>query len=129
MANPNTELLEIILRECAAARPQPWYPSEYARATGVPRAPLDDALDELRANGLVHLTPWVEGHGQGYQLTQHGMEVLVQPRLLARLRQGQVTPAPAERPVETPETRHALSGQRRTLFDCVVLGSHSACRV
>jgi rhomboid protease GluP len=104
MSHASTDLLEIILRECAAFQPQPWYPSVFARSTGVPRGALDACLDKLRLGGLLHLTPWVQEHGQGYQLTQHGADVLRQPRLLARLRQGDVpaatgiTTAPGSRP-------------------------------
>jgi rhomboid protease GluP len=90
MSHLHTDLLEIILRECAATGPQPWYPSSFCRSTGVPRGTLDSCLDKLRLAGLVQLTPWVQEHGQGYQLTEHGAEVLRQPRLLARLRQGDV---------------------------------------
>jgi membrane associated rhomboid family serine protease len=95
MSQSYTDLLEIILRECAASHPQPWYPSSFARSTGVPREPLDGCLDQLRMRGLIQLTPWVHEYGQGYQLTQHGAEVLQHPRLLARLRNGDVPAATA----------------------------------
>jgi membrane associated rhomboid family serine protease len=90
MSPTYTDLLEIILRNCEASHPRPWYPAEFSQSTGVPREPLDACLDQLRMRGLVQLTPWLQGFGQGYQLTQHGAEVLQQPRLLARLRQGDV---------------------------------------
>jgi len=110
MAHPHTELLEIILRECAAAGTHPWYPAVFANSTGVPREPLEASLDQLRLNGLVQLTPWVQGQGQGYQLTPHGAEVLQHPRLLDRLRQGEVPQAP---PQTAPSLeRHALAGMR-----------------
>ena len=95
MATPTTDLLEIILRECAGSRPEPWYPSEYARATGVPRPTLDEPLDRLRLGGLVRLTDWVQGKGQGYTLTPAGEQVLERPRLLQRLRDGAVPRAEA----------------------------------
>jgi membrane associated rhomboid family serine protease len=90
MANPTTDLLEMILRECAGARPQPWYPSEYAQATGLARAALDPPLDQLRLGGLIRLTDWEQGKGQGYTLTPAGEQVLDKPRLLGRLREGVV---------------------------------------
>jgi membrane associated rhomboid family serine protease len=95
MSQSYTDLLEIILRECAASHPEPWYPSSFSRSTGVPREPLDACLDQLRMRGLIQLTPWVHEYGQGYQLTQHGAEVLHQPRLLTRLRRGDVPPSTA----------------------------------
>jgi membrane associated rhomboid family serine protease len=99
MASPVTDLLEIILRECAGARPGPWYPSDFARATGVPRDALDAGLDQLRLGGLVRLTDWVQGKGQGYALTVAGEKVLEKPRLVDRLRAGVVPRA------ETPRLR------------------------
>jgi membrane associated rhomboid family serine protease len=112
MATAHTELLEIILRECAAAQGRPWYPSAFASATGVPREPLEACLDQLRLNGLVQLTPWVQGHGQGYQLTPAGAEVLRQPRLLAKLREGEVPQVRLPAAAEPAPSRHALAGLR-----------------
>src|SRR4051794_508507 len=111
MAKSHTELLEMILRECAAAQTHPWYPAAFAKATGVPREPLDASLDQLRLSGLVKLTPWVAGQGQGYQLTPHGAEVLQQPRLLARLRAGDV-PEPRQEAEAPVVERHALDNSR-----------------
>jgi membrane associated rhomboid family serine protease len=82
--------LEAILRLCEAAAPQPWYPSAYVRATGTPREQLDPHLDGLRMAGLIRLTDWVPGDGQGYVLTPEGVEALRSPRLLSRLRSGNV---------------------------------------
>jgi membrane associated rhomboid family serine protease len=106
MADASPELLEIILRECAAARPQPWYPGDYARATGVARDALDPPLDQLRLAGLVRLTDWVQGKGQGYAITPAGEEVLGRPRLVGRLREGDV-PAPKKEAPEGPASREA----------------------
>jgi membrane associated rhomboid family serine protease len=116
------EALEAILRLCAAAEPAPWYPAVYAREHGVDRASLDAALDELRLGGLVHITDWVQGQGQGYALTPDGRHVLDSARELARLRTGSVppqvassgTPAePADRPVSSWERGEAI---REALF-------------
>lgn len=98
MAESQESLAESILRLCAAAEPSPWYPSVYARETGLPRDRLDPHLDELRLGGLVKLTDWVQGLGQGYALTPAGREVLNDPRRLAQVRMGQwpkPVPAPA----------------------------------
>jgi membrane associated rhomboid family serine protease len=90
MSSPTIDLLEIILRECANVQPGPWYPADYAAATGVSREALDPALDQLRLAGLIQLTEWVQGKGQGYALTPAGETVLEKPRLLDRLRAGTV---------------------------------------
>src|SRR5712692_1725370 len=85
--------LETILRQCAEAAPSPWYPSEYSRTKGIQRDYLDPHLDRLRMAGLIHLTDWVQGQGQGYALTPDGEYVLQTPRELARLRAGQLNHA------------------------------------
>jgi membrane associated rhomboid family serine protease len=95
MANTSTDLMEIILRECAGAAPQPWYPSVYAQGTGVPRDTLDVSLDQLRLGGLVRLTDWVQGRGQGYELTSEGADIVANPRLMNRLRANGVAPRTA----------------------------------
>jgi membrane associated rhomboid family serine protease len=99
------ELLEMILRECAAAAPEPWYPSSYAQQTGVSRDRLDTDLDRLRLGGLVSLTDWVQGKGQGYALTAEGAELLASPRRLQRLRDNGVAPKPLEPPPPAPTGR------------------------
>lgn len=116
MDEPETHPLEVILRVCAEAAPEPWYPSTHAEAAGVPRAVLDPYLDRLRLAGLVRLTDWVQGHGQGYALTPEGAQVLQTPRLLRRLRDGQV-------PVRAEAQRPAGAGsglESRTRSDEVV---------
>jgi membrane associated rhomboid family serine protease len=123
MANTSTDLLELILRECAASSPQPWYPSAYVQATGVPRDGLDASLDQLRLGGLIRLTDWVQGHGQGYVVTAEGAEVVQNPRLLGRLRAGvPVRPAaatlvPASRPSDRPTTWERGEAVRTALLD------------
>jgi len=94
----------MILRECAGSGEQPWYPAAYSQATGVPRDALDAAVDELRLGGLIRLTDWVQGRGQGYVLTSEGKEVVESPRLLNRLRV-QGVPARAVPPVATQAIR------------------------
>jgi rhomboid protease GluP len=95
MSDPAADPLETILRQCAAAAPQPWYPSAYARAQGIPRDDLDSPLERLRLGGLVRLTDWVQGQGQGYALTPEGAQLLERPRELARLRAGKVPVPPS----------------------------------
>jgi membrane associated rhomboid family serine protease len=106
MAEISTDLLEIVLKDVAAAGDEPWYPAAYAQATGVPRDRLDVCLDRLRLSGLVRLTDWEQGRGQGYVLTAEGRHVLNNPRLLDRLREGRELPRRAEpRAAELPSLR------------------------
>src|SRR5437763_1478254 len=60
----------------------------------MPRETLDPALDQLRMGGLIELTPWVAGLGQGYALTPSGRALLRNPRGLERLSRGEL-PRPA----------------------------------
>jgi membrane associated rhomboid family serine protease len=105
MERQDGEMLETILRGCAAAAPNPWYPSTFSQTAGMPREALDPFLDQLRMAGLVRLTDWVQGTGQGYALTPAGDQVLNAPRLLARLRLGDV---PAVDNVAPPEAERAM---------------------
>jgi membrane associated rhomboid family serine protease len=88
-----SDQLETILRQCAESAPNPWYPSGYAQANGMKRDDLDPHLDQLRMAGLIRLTDWVQGRGQGYALTPEGQRVLQSPRDLARVRAGITNPA------------------------------------
>ena len=90
MSESSEHLLETILRQCGVSAPEPWYPSAYVHATGMQREVIDPYLDQLRMGGLIRLTDWVEGKGQGYVLTEAGTHVLENTRQLARLRRGEV---------------------------------------
>ncbi len=101
---------DAVLRLCADAGPAPWYPSQYAKATGTDRDSLDEPLNHLRLAGLVRLTDWQPGLGQGYVLTEAGRAVLANPRALDRLRHGDA-PAPP-RPAAAPR-----AAPRQTAWD------------
>lgn len=90
MGEHDSDLLEQVLRQCAQAAPEPWYPQAYIQATGIPREVLDRHLDRLRLAGLLRFTDWTQGRGQGYALTPDGARVLENPRLLRRLRHGEL---------------------------------------
>lgn len=110
MSDAATHPLETILQRCAAHAPQPWYPQ--ADGQGIPRDRLDPSLDELRLAGLIRLTDWVQGKGQGYALTPAGAEALRSPNVMARLRRGDV-PAPRSEPKEAePPERASLTFRR-----------------
>ena len=108
MTNPATDPLEIILQQCASAAPDPWYPRTYAEITGVSRDSLDAPLEKLRLGGLVRLTEWVQGKGQGYALTPEGVHALRDPRSLDRVRDGK--PLPSRQEIADRPAR-GLSGQ------------------
>ncbi len=93
---------EALLRLCAAAAPEPWYPKVYAQTSGVPRDSLDVPLNELRLASLVRLTEWQKDRSQGYALTDSGHEVLNNPALLAKFRAGIPLPLAKPLPVEPP---------------------------
>jgi membrane associated rhomboid family serine protease len=95
---------ELILRQCADAAPAPWYPRAFAETAGIPRETLDPFLERLRLRGLVRLTDWVSGNGQGYMLMPEGERVLHSPSLLAQLRAGRL-PAARPEPDEAPGDR------------------------
>src|SRR5881296_2708478 len=86
MATAGHDLLELLLRECARTAPQPLYPSQFAAATSVPRPEVEQGLEHLRLGGLLRLTDWMQGRGQGYTVTTEGAELAGSPRLLDRLR-------------------------------------------
>lgn len=103
--DPAMHPLEMILLECAQADPDPWYPSAYVQRTGTSRDKLDPDLEQLRMAGLIHLTDWVQGSGQGYALTPEGLKIVQNPRLLAQLRTGRlplrsIQPLPAQAEME-----------------------------
>src|SRR5256885_4240371 len=109
MSEPEaTPVRETLLRQCLAADPRPWYPKEYAEATGSDRESLYGPLNDLRLANLVQLTEWVQGKGQGYVITPLGKEVLNDPQVLAHLRDGKplasVGAAPAEPKAEPAGT-------------------------
>src|SRR5437879_5194576 len=92
MTAPVPPSFDEVLRLCASADPGPWYPSRYAGD----RDSLDEPLNLLRLAGLVRLTAWEQGIGQGYELTAAGRAALDNPRAAARLREGRLpTPRPA----------------------------------
>lgn len=112
MADAGLDPLETILVYCAKAKPEPWYPSVHAKQNGIDRASLDPHLDQLRLGGLIRLTDWMQGLGQGYTLTPAGEEVLASPRLLDRLRAGTLAPVR-----ENPRTDQPLQSFQPRSWD------------
>jgi membrane associated rhomboid family serine protease len=108
MSELASDPLEDILRQCDAAKPDPWYPKEYAAKAGLPPSSLDPYLDRLRLGGFIRLTDWVPGKGQGYVLTTEGLRVLGSSWALSRLRSGQLNAARVET-AEPAEKRGPLT--------------------
>src|ERR1700736_301763 len=105
MTDPARDIPELILRQCAAAAPNPWFPSVYVRDTGIVRDQLEAPLDALRMLGLVRIADWAQGQGQGYALTPEGEQVLQNTRVLAQLRAGKYEPAANAPSVTVAPTR------------------------
>src|SRR5262245_63626272 len=80
---PEPQLIELF-NAIAKSQPEPWYPAAHARATGTNRDSLDVPLNELRADGLVRMTDWQPGVGQGYHVTMEGRRVIARPELLSK---------------------------------------------
>jgi len=105
MRRADTDLLTDLLRACSELSPQPLYPAAFSQEHGIDREMLDKALDELRTRGLLRLTDWVQGMGQGYTLTEAGLDYVERPR---GLQAGAALPkvqAPAPHPLDDDETR------------------------
>jgi membrane associated rhomboid family serine protease len=94
-----TQLIEL-LKSIGAKEPEPWYPAAHARATGTNRDSLDAPLNELRSAGLVRMTDWQSGVGQGYHVTVEGRRVMARPELITKRRP--IEPI-VEQPVRTPQ--------------------------
>jgi rhomboid protease GluP len=107
--DPNRSALptaEVVFRAVAASR-GPWFPARHAAATGVPREALDEPLAELRVAGLVVVTDWVRGVGQGYALTPAGETLAANPEQVASLLARAAPAPPAEVDLSTEGPRAA----------------------
>src|SRR5687767_9944263 len=89
-----------LLKACAEREPEPLYPVRYAIDHNIDRDQLDLALDELHRRGLVKLTDWVKGSGQGRALTDAGKTALAN---------GEPAPAPApSEPTSSVNPTHSV---------------------
>jgi membrane associated rhomboid family serine protease len=122
LANANP-LLETVLRECQKKAPAPFYPSLDGKDKGLDRMALDEALDQLRLGGLVELTPWEAGRGQGYRLTAEGEQILRSPRQLGRLQTHGVEAKPVAPPLAPPAPSvESTTWQRGEAVRAILLG-------
>ncbi len=88
MSSSAQDPLETILRLCAAAAPDPWYPRLYSRKHHVDPVTMDSLLEELWLEGLIEKAGSDPEAGPGVVLTERGRWVLQDPAALQRLRDG-----------------------------------------
>ena len=103
--------LESILRLCAAAAPEPWYPRLFAKQEGVDRQELSRCLEELWQSGLIEKGKGDAENGPAISLTREGERVLLDPEASQRLRDGE----PLSDYDRGARIRQALSGRVRPL--------------
>ncbi|MEO2091316.1 MAG: rhomboid family intramembrane serine protease [Gemmataceae bacterium] len=108
-----------VLRWVAESAPHLWFPGRWAVTAGVPRDALDDPLWALRQAGLVQVGDWVDGVGQGFQLTPEGERATRTPD---PVRPPSPPPPRADEPTDdplyAPHSEYAAGeGARRSLLD------------
>jgi membrane associated rhomboid family serine protease len=79
---------EEVLRQCAKAAPQPWYPRVFARQKDVSKEGLSETIEHLLLDGLLERTSGSAETGPGLVLSPSGSKVLTDPAALQRLRNG-----------------------------------------
>jgi rhomboid protease GluP len=89
MSQEQIHPLEAILRMCARAAPQPWYPRHFIRETGADPDQVDHLLELLSLEGLVQKAPGTLDAGTGATLTPLGEQVVADPDLMDRLCRGE----------------------------------------
>ena len=100
-----------LLRAIAAAKSQMWFPRLHAEQTGAPRDGLDEPLWLLRQAGLVQVSDWIGGLGQGFQLTREGERAVDHPDPLS------LAPAPdRDSDSDAPRTPRPLPAQRTAIM-------------
>ncbi|MFL5329440.1 MAG: rhomboid family intramembrane serine protease [Gemmataceae bacterium] len=109
--SPSVDGLTEILQAISQADPPPWRPSEYVARTGTDRSVVDEGLNRLRLGGLVQLTDWEAGKGQGYVITMEGRRALAG--------EARVTVNP--RPAPPPRRREWLRPNDETLITRILI--------
>ncbi|MGF1582219.1 MAG: rhomboid family intramembrane serine protease [Gemmataceae bacterium] len=103
----------MILRDCAYTGEESWYLAEYSKQTGVDRDHLEFAADQLRRAGVIELTKFVPGRGQGFAITGFGIEMLRSSKYMGRLRTMGVAGLPVPKPSRTPAGAGGYPGRDR----------------
>jgi membrane associated rhomboid family serine protease len=98
--------LEDVLRRVAAASPRPWYPREFAKATGIPLSEVAIDVEFLWLEGLLRPASQPGDQFPGLALTEAGSRMLADTATLAALRNGTHAPrgreAAARRALRAP---------------------------
>jgi rhomboid protease GluP len=126
MASIDRVLLTDLLHACYDAAPEPLYPARFAQQHGIERGVLDRALDDLRLRGLVRLTDWVQGVGQGYTLTQAGVNAIENPRGLRPDAPLPVAPVPVHVPYDEPPRERVLIRPGRPIVSWTLIAVNVA---
>jgi rhomboid protease GluP len=109
MSEDGLHPFETILRLCAAAAPEPWYPRLFVNQEGVDPKALSHCLEELWISGLIERADGGPEKGPAISLTKEGQRVLLDPESLRRLR--------ADEPLSSTDRaaviRRLLRGQTR----------------
>jgi membrane associated rhomboid family serine protease len=120
--------LEALLRQCASAAPEPWYPRAFSARSGLPLEEVYQWLELLFLDGLVRKAPGTSETGPGVVLTPDGEKVLQDPEALGRLREGRSVrpgdPGGAAREMLLRPARPRVS--RWLLYACLLWFGYSA---
>jgi membrane associated rhomboid family serine protease len=107
----------VVLGWIAAAGDGAWFPLAHARQANIPRDSLDEPIAALRVAGLIRVTDWVKGVGQGFGVTPEGAKLANEPHKVARALAAphHHRPDPAPRPTtfdRGEEARQAILAPR-----------------
>jgi membrane associated rhomboid family serine protease len=114
-ASITPQYLAELLKNIADENPSPWRPSEYVARTGADRNVVDEGLNRLRMGGLVQLTDWEAGKGQGYIITMEGRRALA----------GEIRVVANPQPVRAPR-RMWLRPQDETFITRILIAAQAA---
>ena len=120
-----------VLAWVAAARPELWFPSDHARTADIPRDGLDEPLWTVRQAGLVQVSDWVRGKGQGFTLTPAGETALADPQFVSTdpllpTDQPLVVPSPTPTIKSTADQAEPTTYDRGEQARAAVLSRHTA---
>ncbi|HTU92754.1 MAG TPA: rhomboid family intramembrane serine protease [Gemmataceae bacterium] len=117
MSEESLHPFETILRLCAAAAPEPWYPRLFAKQEGVDPHALGQCLEDLWMSGLIERGDGGPQKGPAITLTREGQRILLDPEALRRLRAGEPVSANDRAAV----IRQGLRGRMRPSITYILL--------
>jgi rhomboid protease GluP len=119
MSGDGLHPLESILRMCAAAAPEPWYPRLFVKQEGVNPQAVSHCLEELWISGLIERADGGPEKGPAISLTREGQRVLLDPESLRRLRADEPL-SPNDRAAIIRQVLHGRTRPQITLLLLVV---------